>query len=70
MAFDKAFVDLSACPRGPGLRERLTRLLTNLDLPHEVKVKGREGLFDSPFRWKFDEIRADFRSIQDPITKP
>jgi hypothetical protein len=70
VAFDRALKDLGAAgPPRPSV-DRLGRLLTNLDLPREVDVKGREGLFDSPFRWKYDEIRADFRAIQDPLTKP
>lgn len=68
VALDKAAAELD--PRYSDLQARtsLDRLRINLDLP--VRVDGRGGIFDSPFRFDPERIKGDLRSVQAALPNP
>lgn len=68
VAFDRSLGELEPGRSERPARTKLETLLRDLDLPRPVE--GRAGLFDSPGRWKLDQIQADFQSLLEPRTNP
>ncbi len=68
VALDKALADSD--PGAPGRPDQvaLGRLYKDLNLP--LKVERRGGVFDSPYRFDFEQIRGDLRSLQSAQLNP